>query len=576
MNYRKILIAIFAILHITALAYITIYNNKTKAVSTIEITSNTTTTIICTTPRNNKIIHDLSDGDTLIMHFRPWQNINIQSNNQTYTINFESKQGKTNQFHNANISYTLLKKSDITFFGIIHFFIITHPWLLTTYIIGILLFIFLLIITPSHQPPSLRFIKRRIYRCLLNSKSISHKNNTTAIQPKKYETIWLVILTILTIFVLYLNLGKYPFGQDAEEKRRALVSLEMKISNNYIVPTTNGENYYNKPPLFNWFLTPVIQSKNVELYTRAISVSILILVSIAIFLLLYKTRGWQHALLVSLLFLGSWHVMSYVSFLINIDVLFALLLVPIFYLNFHLTAKKAYLKMFLIGYTLFALAFLTKGLPAIWFFYLSLFFTLLLHKKLKLLFTWQHLAGISIAFIITFGFFGIYSLYTDPLPYLKQMINEISISGRYNIIEKANHILNFPADNIKAYLPASILLPILFYKRNIIKIIKNKEFTYLLLLALIGCIAFLSSPYYMAYYILMLIPLFIDLVISLVPELKRMTIVESLKLPLGLFIIFVPYSIIYGDKNIGTILIIIGLAIIIALFRKHIITDILK
>jgi 4-amino-4-deoxy-L-arabinose transferase-like glycosyltransferase len=34
----------------------------------------------------------------------------------------------------------------------------------------------------------------------------------------------------------------------------SLVAFEMKMSGNFIVPTMNGEFYYNKPPLYNWFI----------------------------------------------------------------------------------------------------------------------------------------------------------------------------------------------------------------------------------------------------------------------------------------------------------------------------------
>ncbi|HAD98217.1 MAG TPA: hypothetical protein DCG19_12475, partial [Cryomorphaceae bacterium] len=40
----------------------------------------------------------------------------------------------------------------------------------------------------------------------------------------------------------------------AEEPRRAIVSLEMYLSGNWIVPQINGWTYYNKPPVFNWLM----------------------------------------------------------------------------------------------------------------------------------------------------------------------------------------------------------------------------------------------------------------------------------------------------------------------------------
>jgi len=367
-----------------------------------------------------------------------------------------------------------------------------------------------------------------------------------------------------------MNLGKYPYGQDAEEKRRALVSLEMKINDNYVVPTTNGEKYLNKPPLFNWLLLPVIQNDNVEQQTRAISVSILILLAVTVFLLLRKNRGWPEALFISIAFLASWHVLSYLSFITNIDGLFALLLVLTFYLNFRFASEGKSLKLFIIGYGLFSMAFLTKGIPAIWFFSLSIFLSLLINKSLKLLLSWQHLIGICIAILLLGSYWSIYSASANPMPFLKQLIKETQINDRYSLTEKISHILSFPAINIMSYRPVLVLLPIVFFRNNILQVIKSKEQSYLLLLALSGCTIFLTSPYYMPYYILMLIPLLIDLITKSLHNFKYLNIQNSLKLPIWLAIIFTPYILAYKTDNLWTTSIIIVLGLLFALFRKRI------
>src|SRR3954451_16165399 len=40
----------------------------------------------------------------------------------------------------------------------------------------------------------------------------------------------------------------------AEEPRRAIVSMEMMLGKEWIVPKIHGWNYYNKPPFFNWIM----------------------------------------------------------------------------------------------------------------------------------------------------------------------------------------------------------------------------------------------------------------------------------------------------------------------------------
>ncbi len=63
----------------------------------------------------------------------------------------------------------------------------------------------------------------------------------------------LALIAVLLCFPAFLlNLGTIAFIGD--EAIRTLVALEMKLSGNFIVPTLNGEPYYNKPPLYNWFI----------------------------------------------------------------------------------------------------------------------------------------------------------------------------------------------------------------------------------------------------------------------------------------------------------------------------------
>ena len=64
---------------------------------------------------------------------------------------------------------------------------------------------------------------------------------------------WLQIAALAILIIgLFSKVGTVELY--AEEPRRAIVSLEMEMSGEYIVPTIHGENYYNKPPFYNWVL----------------------------------------------------------------------------------------------------------------------------------------------------------------------------------------------------------------------------------------------------------------------------------------------------------------------------------
>ena len=63
----------------------------------------------------------------------------------------------------------------------------------------------------------------------------------------------LALMGVLLCFPAFLiHLGIIGFIGD--EGIRALVAFEMKMSGNFIVPTLNGEFYFNKPPLYNWMI----------------------------------------------------------------------------------------------------------------------------------------------------------------------------------------------------------------------------------------------------------------------------------------------------------------------------------
>lgn len=63
------------------------------------------------------------------------------------------------------------------------------------------------------------------------------------------------IISILLLSIAYTtHLTVLEIDPRLDEIRRGLVTLEMMLRDNYMVPTINGELYLNKPPLYNWLL----------------------------------------------------------------------------------------------------------------------------------------------------------------------------------------------------------------------------------------------------------------------------------------------------------------------------------
>ena len=69
---------------------------------------------------------------------------------------------------------------------------------------------------------------------------------------KGKEIYFIIGLLVLYVLAVTINLGYQQLG--AEEPRRAIISIEMQESGNYIKATQMGEEYINKPVLFNWIL----------------------------------------------------------------------------------------------------------------------------------------------------------------------------------------------------------------------------------------------------------------------------------------------------------------------------------
>ena len=69
---------------------------------------------------------------------------------------------------------------------------------------------------------------------------------------KGKEIYFIVGLLVLYVLAVTINLGYQQLG--AEEPRRAIISIEMQESGNFIKATQMGEEYINKPVLFNWIL----------------------------------------------------------------------------------------------------------------------------------------------------------------------------------------------------------------------------------------------------------------------------------------------------------------------------------
>ena len=65
------------------------------------------------------------------------------------------------------------------------------------------------------------------------------------------ETFYVIILIGTGLLLYFFRLEAMPIG-DSDEGKHASTSKDMVISGDWITPKYNGENFYDKPPLYNW------------------------------------------------------------------------------------------------------------------------------------------------------------------------------------------------------------------------------------------------------------------------------------------------------------------------------------
>jgi len=321
------------------------------------------------------------------------------------------------------------------------------------------------------------------------------------------------ILLILPLIVagLYINLGLIPLKGD--EAIRAVVALEMILSDNYVTPTLTGELYLNKPPLYNWILIGFFKlfNNNSEFMVRFPTTLFLILYCLTIFYFITKELGRQIGILSSLAFFTCGRVLFWDSFLGLIDMAFSWIIFLNFMLIWHYFRKGKYLQLFIISWLLTGVAFLLKGLPSLVFQGITLLVVFIQSRNIRLLFSWKHLAGIVVFSILT----GVYYLnyYLQNPEYLDNVLVRLFTestdkSAIGNGIQKTLlHMVMFPLELLQHFLPWIVMVGFLFHRKIFLKVRKQSFIKYCLMALIANIAVYWLSPTTYPRYLLMLMPL---------------------------------------------------------------------
>ena len=349
-----------------------------------------------------------------------------------------------------------------------------------------------------------RRIKIRLFRTAIRHKPIGN----AGVPPHSRFGIVLLLLALYYVVSLFAFGNRTEIDQISTERIRMLVSLEMNVSGNYFTPTINGKPYYNKPPLFNQLLIPVVDDESDPEYkARLITTFSILVLGFIVFLIARKNLNKEHSLLATLLFLSSFAMCIGYPDWVGLDPLFSAFVLAGVFSNYHFAAKRQYVSMYTIGYLFTVAAFLTKGLPALWFQLASLFFALMVFGKLKVLFSWKHGVGIAVFLLLTGSYFAMSYPLPELFTYFRQLfIGEPELQLNVSMLNRVSNMLSFAGKAMLAYAPVMLLFPAVFLKPGYYSILKSPFQTYLFMMIVSICVVFIPGNF-QPHYILCAVPL---------------------------------------------------------------------
>jgi 4-amino-4-deoxy-L-arabinose transferase-like glycosyltransferase len=287
----------------------------------------------------------------------------------------------------------------------------------------------------------------------------------STVQPHSFRgSLWLVLWLELLLALLYLpGLDFLPF--DKEEPRRSLIARNMLDTGDYLVPTLLGQPYTAKPPLFNWLIaaTSLPNNKEITEFTaRLPSVLALALLTAVMVLGMRRFISIRGQTFLGIALLLTPELMRKAT-LAEIELTFTLLVtlsIWTWYWRYH--QQKSGLRLWLMPLLFTALSFLTKGPPALLFFYLSIVPFLVLRKNYRELFGLGHATGL-VVMILIIGCWIFFMLDRVGVATLHQtiereMLARGTLRSTYEVLQ---HILIYPLELSIAMLPFSLMLGLL-------------------------------------------------------------------------------------------------------------------
>ncbi len=175
---------------------------------------------------------------------------------------------------------------------------------------------------------------------------------------------YLFLVIFISAFLSFFRLGSATLF-DVDEAVFAEATKEMVQSGDWITPTYNGENRYDKPILFYWLMAASYKVFGInEFAARLVSAVTGVLLSLSVFLFLRQFHDERKAFYASLSLFLSIFFLIYSHAAVTDMALTLFITLSLF--SFYLSLKKD--RRYIYGFYFFsALAFLTKGLIGVVF-----------------------------------------------------------------------------------------------------------------------------------------------------------------------------------------------------------------
>ncbi len=344
--------------------------------------------------------------------------------------------------------------------------------------------------------------------------------------------VWRILGGLLVIPAIFSCLGYLPLDVDSDEPRRALVALEMMLSDDYITPTINGVPYLNKPPLYNWLIVGSFKLfKNYSSFALRFPMAIsLVLYALTVNYFVRrhiarrrttqvgskrrhvnKPLAQAVAFAAAMMLVTNTRVLFYDSMLSLIDITFSWVTYTSMMLIYHFDRRKNYLMLYLSTYILMAAGFLLKGMPALAFQGLTLLVWFGYQRNWKGLFHWAHLLGIA-AFCVLVGSYYNFYLNANRVEFSSIMGVLFQESAKrtpfaFGIGTTLLHLVTFPVEVLYQYLPWTLLAVLLIRPGLRQRLEEHDRFVlFNALVFVVNVLAYWVSPQVFARYLIMLLP----------------------------------------------------------------------